>query len=134
MAEHERTIVARYYESFNRGDAEAMLACLTEDVAHDVNQGPREIGKDAFRTFMARMAASYRERLEDVIVMVSDDGTRAAAEFTVHGTYLTTDGDLPPARGQTYVLRGGAFFDVRDGLIARVTNYYDLTEWLRQIR
>jgi steroid delta-isomerase-like uncharacterized protein len=133
MAEHSSGIVTRYYEAFNRADAEDMLACLTEDVAHDVNQGPREIGKDAFRAFMARMAVSYSERLEDVVVMVSDDGTRAAAEFTVHGTYLATDGDLPEARGQTYVLRGGAFFALRAGRLARVTNYYDLNEWLRQI-
>ena len=26
-----------------------------------------------------------------------------------------------------------AFFEVRDGLVARVTNYYNLTTWLRQV-
>ena len=33
-----------YYGAFNGGDQEAMLACLTEDVAHDINQGQRETG------------------------------------------------------------------------------------------
>jgi ketosteroid isomerase-like protein len=27
----------------------------------------------------------------------------------------------------------GAFFEVRDGKVARVTNYYDLQSWLQQV-
>ena len=126
-------LVRRYYDAFNRGDVEAMLACLTDDVAHDVNQGGRETGKAAFRAFMARMDRCYRERLADIVVMAAEDGRRAAAEFVVHGTYLATDEGLPEARGQTYVLPGGAFFDIRGGRIARVTNYYNLQDWLRQV-
>ena len=41
---------------------------------------------------------------------------------------------LPPARGQTYVLPGGAFFTLRGGMVARVSNYYNLEDWLRQVR
>jgi steroid delta-isomerase-like uncharacterized protein len=40
---------------------------------------------------------------------------------------------LPGAAGQTYRIRAGAFFEVRDGLIVRVTNYFNLADWLRQI-
>jgi steroid delta-isomerase-like uncharacterized protein len=132
---HDRTLslVRRYYDAFNRGDVPAMLACLSPDVAHDVNQGGREVGRDAFAAFMARMNRCYREQLRDMVVMATPDGARAAAEFVVDGTYLETDEGLPPARGQTYSLRGGAFFEVRDGLIARVTNWYSLPEWLRQV-
>jgi steroid delta-isomerase-like uncharacterized protein len=102
-------------------------------VVHDINQGERESGIEAFRAFMARMNGSYREQLADLVVMASADGTRAAAEFTVHGTYLTADEGLPPAHGQRYVLPAGAFFDIRDGRIARVTNYYNLQDWLKQV-
>jgi steroid delta-isomerase-like uncharacterized protein len=49
------------------------------------------------------------------------------------GTYLHTDEGLPAAKGQHYRLPGGAFFHIRDGKIARVTNYYNLQEWLRQV-
>ena len=64
---------------------------LTEDVVHDLNQGGRETGKEAFRRFLAHMDRCYREQLTDIVVMVSADGRRAAAEFVVHGTYLSTD-------------------------------------------
>lgn len=122
-----------YYAAFNAGDWEGMLALLTEDVAHDVNQGGREAGREAFRLFLRRMARHYRERAENLVVMASPDGSRAAAEFTIRGTYLETDEGLPEARGQGYVLPVGAFFALRSGRIARVSNFYNLTDWTRQV-
>ena len=126
-------VVRAYYAAFNAGDRDAMLALLTEDVAHDINQGGRETGREAFRHFLAHMDRCYRERLADIVVMASPDGTRAAAEFVVHGTYLATDAGLPEARGQTYVLPAGTFFELRDGKIARVTTCYNLADWSRQV-
>ena len=126
-------LIRHYYEAFNAGDSEGMLACLTDDVIHDVNQGERRTGKDKFRAFNARMTHHYRERLENIAVMVSKDGTRAAAEFNVNGEYLVTDSGLPDAKGQTYVLPAGTFFAIRDGKIARVTTYYNLTDWIAQV-
>lgn len=126
-------LIARYYDAFNRGDWEAMLDCLTDDVAHDINQGHRETGRDTFRAFLARMHRSYREELRDIVLMEGADGTHAAAEYVVHGQYLADDEGLPPAHGQRYVLPGGAFFDIRDGRIARISNYYNLSDWIAQV-
>ena len=110
-----------------------MLACLAENVVHDVNQGARRTGKEAFRAFTAHMDRCYAEQLENIAVMATPDGARAAAEFDVLGTYIETDEGLPPASGQTYRLPAGAFFEVQDGLITRVTTYYNLAAWLKQI-
>ena len=126
-------LVARYYAAFNAGDARAMLACLRDDVAHDINEGARQTGKEAFAAFLVHMDRCYSERLDDLVIMASADGARAAAEFTVHGTYKATDGDLPPASGQTYALPAGAFFTFRDGLIERVSVYYNLADWRAQV-
>jgi steroid delta-isomerase-like uncharacterized protein len=126
-------LLARYYEAFNAGNGEGMLACLTDDVAHDINQGDRQSGKDAFRTFLAHMDRCYKERLTDIVLMVNEDGSRGSAEFIVNGEYLATDEGLPEAAGQTYELPAGTFFEVRDGLISRVSVYYNLTEWIRQV-
>ena len=133
---HDRAteLVLAYYAAFNRGDWAGMQALLADDVVHDLNQGPRETGKRAFAAFQQRMARCYREQLRDVVVMALPDGSRAAAEYVVHGEYLHTDEGLPPADGQTYALPGGAFFDIRDDRIARVTNYYNLQDWIRQVR
>lgn len=132
---HDRAteLLLAYYAAFNRGDWAGMLELLADDVVHDVNNGPRESGKAAFEAFLGRMARCYRERLDDVVVLVSSDGSRAAAEYVVHGEYRADDEGLPPARGQRYRLPGGAFFDIRGGCIARVTNYYNLRDWLEQV-
>ncbi|MCH1909905.1 isopropylmalate/homocitrate/citramalate synthase [Stenotrophomonas acidaminiphila] len=126
-------LVRGYYDAFNRGDWAGMLERLGDDVAHDLNQGARESGREAFAAFLRRMEASYREQLREVVVMASADGTRAAAEYVVHGEYHHTDEGLPPANGQRYVLPGGAFFDIRGGRIARVSNYYNLQDWIAQV-
>lgn len=126
-------LIERYVAAFNASDSEGMLACLSEDVAHDINQGGREIGKDRFRWFLGMMDRHYREQLSDVAVMVGEGGGRAAAEFTVRGTYLSTADGLPEANGQTYSLPAGIFFEVDDGLITRVTTYYNLADWEAQV-
>jgi steroid delta-isomerase-like uncharacterized protein len=126
-------LIERYYAAFNAGDGDSMLACVSDDLVHDVNQGRRRSGKAAFRTFCQHMERCYAERLEDMTIMATPDGAKAAAEFVVLGTYVETDEGLPDASGQTYKLAAGAFFEVQDGLITRVTTYYNLADWLAQI-
>lgn len=126
-------LLSRYYAAFNARDWQGMLDCLAEDVAHDVNQGERVVGKAAFAQFLAHMERCYAEQLTDIVLMASDDGARAAAEFVVHGRYLATDEGLPEASGQTYVLPAGAFLAIADGRISRLTMYYNLADWEAQV-
>lgn len=133
MRDQTIALIRRYYGAFNAADMTAFLDLLTDDVVHDINQGGRETGKAAFAAFMKHMNRCYREELVDLVVMASDDGRRAAAEFIVLGKYLLSDAGLPEARGQTYRLPAGAFFELREGRIARVTNYYNLNDWVAQV-
>ncbi|WP_298724452.1 ketosteroid isomerase-related protein [uncultured Ferrovibrio sp.] len=126
-------LIHAYYDAFNRKDIEGFLSLLTDDVVHDINQGGREIGKEKFRAFLERMNRSYEEKIVDIFVMTNEDGSRAAAEFTVLGVYLETDEGLPPAEGQRYTLPAGAFFEIRDGKVARISNNYNLNDWLKQV-
>ena len=132
-AENVRSLIDRYYGAFNAGDVDGMLACVSDDVVHDVNQGERREGKERFHAFCARMGHHYSERLENIVVMVSEDAGRAAAEFNVVGQYLETEPGLPPAAGQKYVVPAGTFFAIQDDLISRVSTYYNLTDWIMQV-
>jgi steroid delta-isomerase-like uncharacterized protein len=126
-------LIEQYYAAFNSADMATFLNLLTDDVIHDINQGKREIGKDAFKQFMAGMNNNYKEQLVDMVIMATPDGSRAAAEFVVLGEYLKTDEGLPEAKGQKYRLPAGAFFDIRDNKVARITNYYNLQDWIAQV-
>lgn len=128
-----KALIAAYYDAFNAGRTDDMLALLHDDVEHHVNEGKIRRGRALFAEFNAHMTESYRENLTDMVIMASDAGDRAAAEFVVNGTYLKTDPGLPPANGQTYRLPAGAFFTIRDGRIARVTTYYNLADWMAQV-
>ncbi len=126
-------LVTRYYDAFNAGNAAGMLECLTDDIEHRVNEGAHRIGKAKFAEFCSHMGVSYRETLKDMVIFATDDGTRAAAEFMVHGEYLKTDPGLPEASGQRYVIPAGAFFDIADGKISRITTFYNLNDWIAQV-
>jgi len=124
-------LLRAHLADLNAGDPAALLALLTDEVAHHVNQGGREIGRDAFAAFLARMDRSYREELRDVVAMAAGD--RAAAEFGVHRTCLATDAGRPEARGQRDALPAGAFLTLREGCIARVTMRDNLRDWISEV-
>ena len=125
--------IQAYFDAFNRGDVAAMLACLSDDIAHHVNEGEVRTGKEAFRSFCEHMNRCYRENLTEMVVFEAEGGTRGAAEYVVNGTYLETDEGLPEANGQTYRLPAGSFFSLENGLITRVVTYYNLADWMRQV-
>ena len=125
--------VKTYFDAFNAGDVDGMLACLSDDVAHHVNEGQIRTGKEKFTAFCAHMNRCYKEHLTDIVVLEAAGGTRAAAEFTVNGTYVQTDEGLPEARGQTYRLPAGSFFGLKDGKISRVTTFNNLADWTKQV-
>ena len=125
--------IRAYFEAFNAGDTEGMLACLAEDVAHHVNEGNIRVGRAKFAEFCAHMSRCYHEELTDMVIFETIDGTRGAAEYVVNGTYLATDDGLPEAKGQSYRLPAGSFFTLEGGKIARVTTYYNLADWVAQV-
>ncbi|MBK8815043.1 MAG: nuclear transport factor 2 family protein [Methylococcaceae bacterium] len=133
MNQNTVNLIEQYYAAFNNADMETFLNLLTDDVIHDINQGKRETGKDAFKQFMACMNYNYKEQLVDMVIMSTPDGSRAAAEFVVLGKYLKSDEGLPEAKGQEYKLPAGAFFEIRDNKVARITNYYNLQDWIAQV-
>lgn len=126
--------LSAYYAAFNRQDAEAMLALLADDVVHEPSQGDVRHGKQAFRDFLDHMNRCYAEQVIEPVFLEGENGARGAAEFMLEGRYLETDDGLPPASGQTYRLRVGTFFEFGDGLITRVSNHYNLADWMRQVQ
>ncbi len=127
-------LIKHYYRAFNDKKFNEMMACLSDDVIHDTNQGERSVGRDVFVSFMKDMDAYYDERLDNFSILASENGERASAEFICNGIYKKSSTGLPAARGQKYVLPVGCFFEVKNGKISRVTNYYNLQDWLKQVQ
>ena len=114
-------LLKTYFDAFNAKDTDAMLACLSDDVAHHVNEGQIRTGKDKFAAFCGHMNRCYREQLTDMVIFATPDGTRAAAEYIVNGTYLAYEYDL----GEEQISLGNI---IRDSSIARKFLVYEQVE------
>jgi steroid delta-isomerase-like uncharacterized protein len=125
--------VKAYYNFFNEKNWEGMLSLLDDDIILDANQGGSQQGIDYFRWFLNHMDECYDEQVKNLVFMYEPTGTRIACEFVVHGVYKKTDGNMPEASGQVYILPVGAFFELNHGKITRVTTYYNLPFWIEMI-
>lgn len=123
-------IVKRYYDNFNNKNWQGMMELLSDDIKHDANQGETYYGKENFAKFLQKMDECYEEELKDLVLFQATLTERIAAEFTVSGYYKKTDGDLPPAKNQHYILPADAFLEVQNGKITRITTYYNLPLWI----
>ncbi len=128
-----KALLEQYYQHFNSANYEGMLTLLADNVVHEPCQGTARHGKEKFREFLQHMEKCYKEQVHNPVIMISGDGEQGAAEFLLTGTYLVTDSDLPPATGQQYKLRVGTFFEFSGNKITRVSNHYNLQDWINQI-
>lgn len=123
-------IAQQYYTHFNSGNKAGMLALVDDTIRHEPNQGNIRIGKELFSEFLDKMDVAYSEKLTDMVFFTSSTEGRVAVEFTVNGIYKMAEEGLPPAHGQTYILPAAAFLEIHNGLITRVTTYYNLELWI----
>jgi steroid delta-isomerase-like uncharacterized protein len=126
-----KQVIENYYQAFNQKKWQQMLSLVDENVLHEINEGVPVQGKNEFARFLQVMDEAYDEKLTDIIIL--ENGERYAAEFICHGVYKKSQPDLPPAKGQKYSLRVGCFFELKNNKITRITNYYNLNNWLKQV-
>jgi steroid delta-isomerase-like uncharacterized protein len=127
-------LIEEYFNAFNNEQYESMISLLHPQVEHEINEGSVQVGIEKFRNFLKHMEISYKEKLEEIVIMNSKNPNRFSAEFFVAGVYLKTDPGLPEAIGQKYRIRAGSFFEVKENKINRVTTYYNLNNWIEVIK
>lgn len=128
-----RDLLQRYFNALNDRDSRACLALVSDELILEPNQGFAEHGRDAFAAFLQRQLCCYRETIESLVILAEPQGRHAACEYRVIGEYLATDDGLPEACGQRYEMRVGAFFEIHNGLISRISLHFNLPDWLAQV-
>jgi steroid delta-isomerase-like uncharacterized protein len=126
-------IVKEYYGYFNGKNWDGMMGLLDDEIRHETNQGEVRIGLEKFREFLGIMDTCYDETLTDMVFMGEPTDIRVAVEFVVNGIYKVADEGLPNAHNQKYVLPAGAFLEVKNEKICRVTTYYNLPLWIELV-
>jgi ketosteroid isomerase-like protein len=122
FSEENANLIARFYEAFNRLDAEAMAACYTEDVLFSDPVFGELRGRRAGD--MWRMLTSRAKEFSVVFDHVRADERTGGAHWVA--TYLFTQ------TGRTVINDIQARFVFRDGKICEHHDSFDLWRWSRQ--
>lgn len=127
-----RRLVNELYTAWSLHQPERIDTLFTDDAIYeDVAAGRTQHGKDEIKQLLrAAFAWAPDFRVAMISLTVGDD--RAATEWVSEGIQTGPIGDLP-ASGDSFRLRGASILMFRDGKIAKVTDYYDMATFLRQL-
>ena len=126
-------LIQTYYREFNKRNVVGLLKILHPHVIHTTFAGNIEIGLDAFQKYILGVFDCVKETVSNVIILVSDDGRYASAQVICDGEYVKTAYNYPEARNQKYSVECHSFFEIKDGLIYKLSNYFNEKDWLAQI-
>jgi ketosteroid isomerase-like protein len=122
MTRPNTELIQRFYEAFQRRDAEAMAACYADDVVFSdpaFGELRGESARDMWRMLVQR-AQGFSLTFGDV----DANGQTGTARWVARYEFSQT--------GRTVVNRIEARFVFRDGLIVEHRDSFDLWRWARQ--
>jgi len=130
--EQIRRLVNELYAAWSLHQPERLDQIFADDgVYDDVAGGQIHRGKDEIKQFLrAAYAWAPDFRVTMISLIVGDES--AATEWVSEGIQTGPVGDLP-ASGNSFRLRCGSIMTFRDGKIAKVTDYYDMATFVRQL-
>lgn len=107
-----REIVERYFAACSAGDVQAVIDCFTDDaVVYDTNVPPVR-GPRAIAEFFAKVRRRWEGAVWRVDTFVGDDTGHCASEWSMY------------APGASAVVRGSEHYDLRDGKISEIRQYW----------
>ena len=127
-----RRLVHELYTAWSLHQPERIDLIFTDDAVYeDVAGGQIIRGKEAIKQLLRAAyawAPDFRVAMKSLIVA---DNT-AAKEWVSEGIQTGPIGELP-ASGNSFQLRGASILNFQNGKIAKVTDYYDMATFLRQL-
>jgi len=124
-----RAVVGRYLDALNAADPDRVAGCVTEDFVNEHTSALATSlqGRAAYRERLPQFLGRFRGlryEVEDVVV----EGDRVTLRYTMRCHWADDDGTEHPV-----AIRGMFWFRVRDGLVAHRIDYWDGTEFERQV-
>ncbi|MCO7522300.1 MULTISPECIES: nuclear transport factor 2 family protein [unclassified Pseudomonas] len=118
MSDANSALITRFYQAFQRLDAEAMVACYSEDIVFSDPVFGTLCGRDAGD--MWRMLTTRAKDFTLTFDDVRSDGAHWVATYLFSQTGRVVVNDIQ------------ARFVIRDGLICQHDDTFDLWRWSRQ--
>jgi steroid delta-isomerase-like uncharacterized protein len=131
--EQSQKLVENFYNYFNALELDKIYTLVSDDVKHEMNNSGIEKGKAAFIEMMKKSTKHYREKVENVVYMVSDDGKNVATKFDFKGNYISTDESQIPAKNQPYQASAINYFEIENGKITYAACWFNEDDWKKQV-
>jgi limonene-1,2-epoxide hydrolase len=135
MAARERTpeqVVAEYLDAFGRHDVEALGRMCTDDIVELLAGIPPLEGIDSELGFARELFAAFPDMEVEVTRLMAVDQVVAAA-WTRRGTFSGADFQGLPSNGARFESPAAGFFEIENGLVKRVTVYFDMNKFARDL-
>lgn len=136
-AQSNAEMARNLYAAFNRGDLEGALEAAADDVVVLLTPfGQTFRGKAGFKDFMGGFKQAFPDLKITVTNQVASE-SHVVCECSWTGTHtgplVSPAGEIPPTGKPV----AGALFcevwEIRDGKLVHLTNYQDVSSWLRQL-
>lgn len=124
----------RYFEGWNAGDGDAVVASLTADGTYEDPTTGGPVSGDALAANVAGVATGFPDLSFDVVSSAATSDTSAVVQWVMKGT---NTGAMPgrPATGGTIALPGVDLvdYDTASDRLSKVVGYFDTATMLDQL-
>ena len=134
MASRAERVGRDSFAAWNSHDVDRIASFYTEDCVHEdvavgaVIHGVQELKK----TLSGLFIWSPDVRLD--LAACFGAGNDAASEWTMSGTHRGTAPEVSvPATGKHFSVKGASVYRLRDGMISRDCDYWNLASFLQQV-
>jgi steroid delta-isomerase-like uncharacterized protein len=113
--------------------AEPAASAYVEDAVYEeVASGVVRTGHEEIQTYLTGFFAAFEDPRAEVEIAFAA-GEQGAATWTFTGRYTGQLPGFPPGTGQPITFRGASILALRDGMIARETQFFDVYGLLIQL-
>jgi steroid delta-isomerase-like uncharacterized protein len=136
-AQSNAEMARNLYAAFNRGDLDSCLALAAQDVEVVLIPFDQTFrGHDGFRDFMGGFKRAFPDLTVTVTNQVATED-QVVSECSWTGTHsgplLSPTGEIPATHKSVTRAVFCEVWTIRDGKVAVLRNYQDVSTWLRQL-
>ncbi len=114
-------------------DAAPIAAAYTEDAVYEeVATGVSLSSREEIETYLTEFFAAFSDARADIETAFATEDL-AAVTWTFNGHYTNQLPGFPPPAGQTVTFRGVSILELREAMIERETQYFDVYAILAQL-
>jgi ketosteroid isomerase-like protein len=119
-----RATVRAYLDALNRGDADDIAACVSENFIneHTSTLGETIVGREAYRNRVSQFLQTFAQLHYDTETMIVD-GEEVAVPYRMSAIW----------RDRPFTIRGMFRFRVEQGHVVHRVDYWDSADFTRQV-